>query len=254
MELGLREATVLVTGGSNGIGTAIARAFVEEGSRVATTYFSDADAGERVVEEALQRGGQAMAMPYDLADPGGADSIVDQVLARWGRLDVVIANAVRWPILPNGQQLLADADPPAWRHAVRVNLEGTTALLRRAALEMMTAGAGRIVVVTTEVAEVGMAGATAYSTAKAGLHGLVASLRWELGPRGILINMISPGFNLTPRNLANFPDEVREQVRRRTPTGRLSTPEDAAPTVVFLASQANRNITGEFISVSGGAD
>lgn len=254
MELGLKDKTVLVTGGAGGIGTAISRGFAREGCRVAITYFEHEKAAQALVEEIKGEGAEAVALSYDLSDLRQADRVVDDVVKQWGRLDVLVGNAVRWPVMPEGREALIDNDMGTWAPAVRTNLEGTTALVRSAAREMAKRNYGRIVVVSTEVSEVGRAGATAYGAAKAGLRGMVASLRWEVGPHGVLVNLVSPGFNMTPRNLERFPDEVREQVRVRTPTGRLSTPEDPAPLVVFLGSLANTNMTGEFISVSGGAD
>jgi NAD(P)-dependent dehydrogenase (short-subunit alcohol dehydrogenase family) len=254
MELHLRDKVVLVTGSSNGIGRAIARGFASEKSRLATTYFSDENAARSLVREIEEAGAKAITLRYDLSDLNQADQIVDEVIRNWGRIEVLIANAINWPKMPKGQEMLIDADMNDWTKAVRTNLEGTTAVVCRAAREMVKQSYGRIVIMSTEIAEVGLATGTPYSTAKAGLHGMVASLRWEVGKKGVLINFVSPGFNMTPRNLALFPEEVREQVRKRTPTGKLSTPEDVVPLVVFLSSELNRNMMGEFISVSGGAD
>jgi 3-oxoacyl-[acyl-carrier protein] reductase len=99
-----------------------------------------------------------------------------------------------------------------------------------------------------------MAGATAYAAAKAGLDGLVAALKWEAGERDVLINIVSPGFTVTERNLARFSEEVRESVRTRTPSRRLSVPADIAAAVLLLGSPANGNITGGYLSVAGGID
>lgn len=253
MNLGLSTKTVLITGGAGGIGTAISRGFAQEGSRVAITYFHNRQGAEALVNDLQEKRHDVIALPYDMSQLAQGDHIVDQVIQKWGRLDVLVANAVQWPIMPAGQEMLVNHDMETWSKAVRANLEGTTALVNRAAQEMIKNKHGRIVIISTEIAEVGMAGATAYSTAKAGLMGMVASLRWEIGPQGILINLVSPGFNMTPKNLERFPDAVREEVRQRTPTRRLSSPEDVAPLVLFLTSEVNTNITGEFISVNGGA-
>jgi len=108
--------------------------------------------------------------------------------------------------------------------------------------------------ISSGVARDGRAGATAYSTAKAALDGLLASLKWEAGAVGILVNIVSPGFTVTENNLALFSDEVRESVRERTPSRRLSVPDDVAKAVLLLGSPANGNITGAYVPVAGGID
>jgi NAD(P)-dependent dehydrogenase (short-subunit alcohol dehydrogenase family) len=95
---------------------------------------------------------------------------------------------------------------------------------------------------------------TAYSTAKGGLDGLLASLKWEAGASGVLVNVVSPGFTVTENNLKRFSDEARESVRARTPSGRLSVPGDVAAAVLLLGSPANGNITGAYLPVAGGID
>jgi 3-oxoacyl-[acyl-carrier protein] reductase len=99
-----------------------------------------------------------------------------------------------------------------------------------------------------------MPGATAYSTAKAALDGLVASLKWEAGDAGVLVNIVSPGFTVTENNLRRFGDDVRESVRGRTPSRKLSSPADVAHAVLMLGSPANTNITGVYLPVAGGTD
>jgi 3-oxoacyl-[acyl-carrier protein] reductase len=99
-----------------------------------------------------------------------------------------------------------------------------------------------------------MTGATAYATAKAGLDGLIAALKWEAGEHDVLINIVSPGFTVTENNLASFSDDVRESGRQRTPSRRLSVPDDIATAVLLLGSPANGNITGAYLPVAGGID
>jgi 3-oxoacyl-[acyl-carrier protein] reductase len=108
--------------------------------------------------------------------------------------------------------------------------------------------------ISSGVAHEGRTGATAYSTAKAALEGLLASLKWEAGAAQVLVNIVSPGFTVTENNLARFGDEVRESVRERTPSGRLSVPEDVATAVLLLGSPINSNITGAYLPVAGGID
>jgi NAD(P)-dependent dehydrogenase (short-subunit alcohol dehydrogenase family) len=252
MDMQLRGRVVLVSGGSAGIGRATAIAFGREQARVALTYRSDRDAADDVATEIEDAGGEAFIVPLDLADRASIESTVEEVLARWGALEVLVANAVRWP--HDGAGPLAEVDPRAWELAVRTNLEGTAATVRTAWPALRASGQGRIVLVSTGVTRHGMPGASAYAAAKAGLEGLVAALKWEGGKAGILVNVVAPGFTVTERNLARFGDEARQTVRERTPSGRLSTPEDVASAVVYLGSPANGNITGTYVPVAGGTD
>jgi NAD(P)-dependent dehydrogenase (short-subunit alcohol dehydrogenase family) len=252
MDTRLRDRVVLVTGGSSGIGRATAIAFGREGANVALTYRSDRDAADRVAAEIETAGGEGFAIPLDLSDPSTIDSAVERVLGRWGGLDVLVANAVRWP--HDASAPLPESDPLAWERALRANLEGTARTVRAAWPALAASGQGRVVLVSTGVTRHGMAGASAYATAKAGLEGLTSALKWEGGPTGILVNTIAPGFTVTERNLATFGDDVRDEVRRRTPSGRLSVPDDIASAIVYLGSPANGNITGAYLPVAGGTD
>jgi NAD(P)-dependent dehydrogenase (short-subunit alcohol dehydrogenase family) len=187
-----------------------------------------------------------------LTDPGSIRSAVEETFQRFGALDVLVANAVRWPV--DARAPLADTDPEAWAHAMRTNLEGTAATVRTAIGHLSKSSGGRVVLTSSGVSRHGMAGATAYATAKAGLDGLMAALKWEAGERNVLINIVSPGFTVTENNLARFTDTVRDSVRRRTPSRRLSVPDDVAAAVLLLGSPANGNITGAYLPVAGGID
>jgi NAD(P)-dependent dehydrogenase (short-subunit alcohol dehydrogenase family) len=252
MDTGLRGRAVLVTGGSSGIGRATAIAFAREGAKVAVTYRSDRDAANRVAVEIDNAGGEGVAVPLDLSAPESIDAAVEQVLMRWEGLGTLVANAVRWPQVARGP--LAESDPLVWERAMRANLEGTARTVRAAWPALAASRHGRVVLVSTGVTRHGMAGASAYATAKAGLEGLASALKWEGGETGILVNTVAPGFTVTERNLATFGDELRESVRSRTPSGRLSVPEDVASAIVYLGSPANGNISGAYLPVAGGTD
>jgi NAD(P)-dependent dehydrogenase (short-subunit alcohol dehydrogenase family) len=252
MDMQLHGRAVLVTGGSSGIGRATAMAFAREGAKVALTYRSDFDAANRVAAEVEAAGGEGFCIPLDLSEPASIDSAVEQVMTRLDGLDVLVANAVRWPY--DARESLAESDPVAWERAMRANLEGTARTVRAAWPALAASGTGRIVLVSTGVTRTGMVGSSAYAAAKAGLEGLASALKWEGAEAGILINTVAPGFTVTERNLATFGDEVRETVRGRTPSGRLSAPDDVASAIVYLGSPANGNITGVYLPVAGGTD
>jgi 3-oxoacyl-[acyl-carrier protein] reductase len=219
---------------------------------VAITYRSDLDAANRVASEVEAAGGQGFCVPLDLSEPASIHSAVEQVVTRLDGLDVLVANAVRWPY--DVQEALAESDAVAWERAMRANLEGTAQTVRAAWPALAASGTGRIVLISTGVTRTGRAGSTAYATAKAGLEGLASALKWEGAESGILINVVSPGFTVTERNLATFGDEVREAVRARTPSGRLSVPDDVASAIVYLGSPANGNVSGVYLPVAGGTD
>jgi NAD(P)-dependent dehydrogenase (short-subunit alcohol dehydrogenase family) len=252
MDAGLRNRCVLVTGGSRGIGKAAALAYAREGARVALTYAQDESAANRVLDQVTSAGGEGLALHLDLSDHASIAAAVAQTVERFGGLDVLVAGAVRWPL--EAASPLAEVDADDWHGAVRTNLEGSAATVRYALPHVARSDHGRIVLISSGVSREGRAGATAYATFKAALDGLVAALKWEAGPDGVLVNIVSPGFTVTERNLEFFDDDVRESVRSRTPSTRLSVPEDIAAAVLFLGSPANGNITGAYLPVAGGID
>src|SRR3954454_17996076 len=253
MDTGLTERSVLVTGGTRGIGRAIALAYAGEGARIAITYASDdAAASETVAMFNANGEGSGASFYLDLEDNASIEAAVHGAVALFGGLDTLVANAIRWPV--DARAPLTEVDQAQWTRAVRANLEGTALTVRAAIPHLSRSPVGRIVLISSGVSRDGRAGATAYSTAKAALDGLLVSLKWEAGAAGVLVNMVSPGFTVTENNLARFDDEVRESVRERTPSGRLSAPEDVAKAVLLLGSPANGNITGAYLPVAGGID
>ncbi|MGP4000700.1 SDR family NAD(P)-dependent oxidoreductase [Streptomyces sp. 8N706] len=250
MEYGIKGRTALVTGGSNGIGAAIARALGAEGAHVVVGYHQSRERAEEVANQVQDVGGEAMTCRYDLADASTAQQMVRTAVDTWGRLDVVVANAVRWWARgPGGFETLPEQDA---ERIVADNLLGAVRLMRATAPALRANGWGRIALMSTNLVEDGIPGAEYYAAAKGGLHGLCHSLAWSLGRDGVLVNVVMPGLTMTERNRANFPAPLREQETRLTPAGRLVGPEDVADTVTYLCSEANRGITGETVPVTGG--
>lgn len=245
MDLGLHGRVALVTGGSRGIGAAIAVALGQEGARVALTYRESADQAATVATRVERAGGQALAVPLDLTDHTTIDAAVDTVRAHWGGIDVVVANAVQWPEASGGR--FEDVDPSTWQRNLRANLDGTFATVRAALPAMRGRDAGRIVFISSGVAEEGLPGMWSYGAAKAGLHGFARALAWDLGPEGILVNVVATGFTLTETNRGRMPREMLDRVASATLARRLSEPEDVAALVAYLGSTANRSVTGEVI-------
>lgn len=252
MDLGLADRAVLVTGGSRGIGRAVARAFAQEGARVAVTYHREREAAHALAEELGSDSGRALAVRFALDEPDSAASAVQAVERAWGRLDVVVANAADLGVRrPRGQRF-EDVRAESWQRMVEVNLAGTLRTVHAAVGPMRRAGWGRIVLVSSHIARDGAPGQESYGAAKAALHGFARSLSWDVGRDGVLVNVVCPGLTLTEGVASDLPAAVREGEAARTPTGRLSAPEEVAAAVVFLGSAANGHISGEEITVAGG--
>jgi 3-oxoacyl-[acyl-carrier protein] reductase len=253
MDLGLEGHVALVTGGSRGIGKAAAVLLGQEGARVAVTYRDQRDKAEAVVKEIEDTGSEAMAVALDLASLESVDGAAHAVLDRWGHIDVLVNNAVQW-----GDRMFwdmppfEDLPPDEWRGSLRSNIEGSYAAIQAVLPSMRAQGWGRIVNVSSAIAADGLPGSGPYAAAKAALHGLTRTLAKELGPAGILVNVVMPGLTLTERVVAMLPAEIREQREQASPIRRLLPPEEVVPTIVFLCSAANTAVTGEVIRASGG--
>jgi 3-oxoacyl-[acyl-carrier protein] reductase len=253
MDLGLKERVALVTGASGGIGGAIARTLACEGARVAIGYHSSQDAADRLAEEIGKTGGEAMTVKHDLTDPATIAAGVEAVVARWGKLDVLVTSAWVHPDWPNQQGPVIDPAPiEMWQQQLRANIEGTVATVNAAVPHLKANGWGRIVLISSGAAEDGSPGREAYAGAKAALHGLSRSLSRGIAGAGILSNVVMPGFIPTARNLRMVPPPVLERFASMTPTGRLATEDEVARVVAFLASEANGSVNGVAVRVSGG--
>lgn len=247
MDIGLLQRVVLITGGSGGIGAATARAFAGEGAKVAITYQKDERSAEAVVSAITRAGGEAFATPMDLEDLPSAQRAVEAVLERWGGVDVLVANAVRWGgSAPDPTTRFEDVPVEEWLAMINANLVGAAATVRAVLPSMRAQKWGRIVLISSSVAEEGVPGPGPYGTAKSGLYGLARSLAWEGGRDGVLVNVVTPGFTLTDRR-PDIPQQILDRLAAGTPTRRLSSPEDVAKLTVFLGSDANGNLTGEVL-------
>ena len=256
MDLGLVDKIVFVTGGSRGIGRAAALGFAREGARVAFSYRSDKTQADATAKSVAAAGGESLPVPFDLADPESMASAVSAVRERWGGIDVFVANAVQWPDgLPDPKRRFEDVPPQEWRDLLRPNVEGVIAILQAVLPAMRGRPDGRIVLISSDVARhrnPEHPGLGIYGASKAALTGLANGLISELGG-DVLVNIVTPGFTTTENNLALMPQRLRDEQAARTPTRRLSTPEDVARAIVFLGSPSNGNITGETLTVTGGA-
>lgn len=256
MDLGLKNRAVLITGASANIGAATALAFGREGSRVALTYHRNKSAAESVARAVENVGGSAYVRPFDLEDPEGAKSLVDNVVEHWGGLDVLVNNAVRWADTGPGPMDTTFDETDNWEFLLNANLSGHMRVIHRAIPVLRRSSAGRIVTLSTSVIRRGVKGAAIYTAAKAGLHGLTRSIAWEVGRDGVLVNLVLPGWTMDG---AALPDPLPQELQflldehcRNTPTGRLTASQHVADAIVFLCSAANGSITGEAVWVTGG--
>lgn len=248
MDLGLTDKRVLITGATRGIGRATAQAFAAEGARVAITYHSSEATAKSLVQEMGEE--RAFALPYDLADPVSIEETVHAVEARWGGVDVVVANAQTW-VWINPEDLPPYQDFPMdfWLARFRENVEGHLLTVRHALGGMRERGWGRIALLSSVTATHGNPGSEIYGAAKGALHGFVRGLMWTRD--GVLANVVAPGGTVTESLDAVDPALV-ERATSETPSGRLSTADEVARMIVFLCSEANGNTNGEIVHTAGG--
>ena len=233
----LEGKTALVTGGSRGIGRAIALELARAGASVVVGYRSGAEEAEAVASEAGGRAVQA-----DVGDPDEAKRLVEEA----GDLDVLVNNA---GVTRDG--LIARMSDEDWRAVIDTNLGGVFHTCRAAARGMMRRRAGSIVNISSIVGLHGNPGQTNYAASKAGIIGFTKSLARELGSRGVRANVIAPGY-VSSRLTDEIPDELRQAMLQNTPLGRFGEPEDIAGAVRFLCSDEASFITGEVLLVDGG--
>ncbi|NEE01345.1 SDR family NAD(P)-dependent oxidoreductase [Phytoactinopolyspora halotolerans] len=251
MDLGLDGRTVIVTGASGGIGRHIARAFGAEGAHVVLTY---RDSRHEADQAAKEIGDRALVVRYDMADADAPGALVQAAQEWTGRVDVLVNNAVYWgDEAPQPDLPFEDVPDEAWLRVFRLNTEGALRLSRAVAPRMRERRWGRIVHISSSIATDGMAGGEYYGAAKAALHGFSRSSAFSLGAHGdILTNVVMPGLTRTDTN-THIVDAVGDQYSAVAPIGRLLDASEVAGPVVYLGSAANSGITGQVISVTGGA-
>ena len=238
--------TALVTGGSRGIGKAIALALGEQGLQVYLTYASKAAEAEAVAAEIVAKGGRARAFALNVGNSEAIASFFQSEIRDKVLLAALVNNA---GITKDGLMLrMKDED---WDAVLGVNLRGPFICLREAAKIMTKQRRGRIVNIVSVVGQMGNAGQANYCAAKAGLIGLTKSMAKELAMRNITVNAVAPGFIETDMTAA-LSGEVRETYAKAVPLGRFGAPEDVAEAVVYLASPGAGYVTGQVLAVNGG--
>jgi 3-oxoacyl-[acyl-carrier protein] reductase len=241
----LKDKVALVTGASQGIGRDTALALAEAGAKVAVAARNE-EKLSALVAQITDAGGTAFAVKMDVAEAEQVKSGFKQVLEKFGRLDILVNNAA---ITRDGLALRMKADD--WEAVLRTNLTGAHLCIQQALMTMMRARAGRIINISSVVAQSGNAGQANYVAAKAGLIGLTKAIAVEIASRNITVNAVAPGFIETPMTDV-LSDEIKQQLKTRIPLGRMGSPRDVAAAIVFLASDEAGYITGHVLNVNGG--
>jgi 3-oxoacyl-[acyl-carrier protein] reductase len=242
-----KDQVAIVTGAARGIGRAIALAFVGEGAKVALADI-DGEHLERLREEIVHQGGEALSVPCDISKSSDVKEMVNQVLNTFGRIDVLVNNA---GIIRRGTiETMTEED---WDRVIAINLKGTFNCCKTVVEPMKRQGGGKIVNVSSISGKMGdITSAPGYGPSKAGGDALMKTLARHLAPYGIRVNAVAPHAIETEMS-AQWSEERRREIIAAIPLGCLGQPEDVAQAILFLASDTASFITGEILDVNGGA-
>ncbi len=246
MHIDLADKVAIVTGGSRGIGRAIALELAASGASVVVNYRTGATEADAVVAQITEAGGKAVAFQADVSDGTTIEPLIKAATDTFGGLHILVNNAgiAR-------DNLLMRMKDDEWDAVIDTNLRGAFLLTRAAMRPMMRARWGRVITITSVIGLIGNAGQSNYAAAKAGLIGFTKSVAREMASRGITANAIAPGFVDTAIT-ATLNETQREAIMASIPLGRWGQTEDIARTVTFLASDAAGYITGQTLAVDGG--
>src|SRR6202043_2659597 len=241
----LKDKIAIVTGASQGIGRATALALAGAGAKVAVAA-RNTEKLATLVTEIESAGGEALAVPMDVADAAQIKPGFQQVLARFGKLDILVNNAAI-----TRDTLALRMKREDWDAVLRTNLTGAHLCIQQALGAMLKQRAGRIINISSVVAETGNAGQANYVASKGGLIGLTRANAVEVASRNITVNAVAPGFIATPMTDV-LSQEIKDKMKSLIPLGRMGADRDIAAAIVFLASDEAGYITGQVLDVNGG--
>jgi 3-oxoacyl-[acyl-carrier protein] reductase len=241
----LKDKVAVVTGASQGIGRETALVLAEAGAKIAAAARNEEKLA-LLVSEIAAKGGEAIAVKMDVADAEQIKAGFKQVTEKFGRLDILVNNAA---ITRDGLAMRMKKED--WDAVLQTNLTGAHLCIQQVLPVMMRARTGRIINITSVVAQTGNAGQANYVAAKAGIIGLTKAIAIEMASRNVTVNAVAPGFVETPMTDV-LPEKVKEELKARVPLGRLGAPKDVAAAIVFLASDEAGYITGHVLDVNGG--
>lgn len=243
----LSEKVAIVTGGSRGLGKAIALDLATHGAKIAVNYNSNADAANAVVAEIEAMGGEAIAVQADVSNFESAQALIKAATKAFGQVDILVNNAGT-----TRDTLLMMMKESQWDDVLDINLKSVFNCSKAVARPMIRRKqGGRIINISSVSGLVGLPGQTNYSASKAGMIGFTKALAKELGGRQITVNVVAPGFFPTDLT-SDLPEEQKKWILENTPLGRMGNAQEVANAVTFLASDRAAFITGEVLRVDGG--
>lgn len=239
---------MIVTGGSRGIGASICRFAAAQGAKVLVNYVSNSESASSVVEDIEKNGGDAIAVKADVTDMSSVQEMVTLALESWSKIDILVNNAAIWNESPI--DLMSDA---VVDETMSINFNGSLNCIRAVVPTMIKQGSGSIINISSTAAQRGEAFHSHYAASKGAINSLTKSLASELGPKGIRVNSVCPGWTYTDMTVEVFRGGSDSVIAETIPLRRIGKPEESAAAVLFLASDDASYITGISLNVNGGS-